>query len=29
MIEQTVGRVLDLVGIETGLLRRWPGLGPS
>lgn len=26
MIEQTVGRVLDLFGIETGLVRRWQGV---
>jgi 4-hydroxy-3-polyprenylbenzoate decarboxylase len=23
MVDQTVGRVLDLFGIETGLVRRW------
>jgi polyprenyl P-hydroxybenzoate/phenylacrylic acid decarboxylase-like protein len=29
MIEQTVGRVLDLFDIETGLVRRWQGLKPA
>jgi polyprenyl P-hydroxybenzoate/phenylacrylic acid decarboxylase-like protein len=29
MIDQTVARVLDLLGIESGLLRRWQGLAPS
>ena len=29
MIDQTVGRVLDLFGVETGLVRRWQGLGPG
>lgn len=29
MIDQTLGRVLDLFGIETGQVRRWgQGLGP-
>src|ERR1700744_1346767 len=23
MVDQTIGRVLDLFGIETGLVRRW------
>jgi 4-hydroxy-3-polyprenylbenzoate decarboxylase len=23
MVDHTVGRVLDLYGIETGLVRRW------
>ena len=27
MVDQTVGRVLDLFGIETGLVNRWQGLG--
>lgn len=27
MIDQTVGRVLELVGVETPLLHRWNGLG--
>ena len=26
MVDQTVGRVLELVGIDTPLLRRWEGL---
>jgi polyprenyl P-hydroxybenzoate/phenylacrylic acid decarboxylase-like protein len=26
MVDQTVGRVLDLIDIETGLVRRWQGL---
>jgi polyprenyl P-hydroxybenzoate/phenylacrylic acid decarboxylase-like protein len=26
VIDQTVARVLDLVGIETSLLKRWDGL---
>ncbi len=29
MVEQTVARVLELVGIESPLLRRWPGLTPA
>ena len=29
MIDQTVGRVLELVGVESGLLRRWDGLRPA
>jgi polyprenyl P-hydroxybenzoate/phenylacrylic acid decarboxylase-like protein len=29
MVEQTVARVLELVGIESPLIRRWPGLGPA
>jgi polyprenyl P-hydroxybenzoate/phenylacrylic acid decarboxylase-like protein len=29
MIEQTVGRVLDLFEVDTGLVRRWEGLRPS
>jgi 4-hydroxy-3-polyprenylbenzoate decarboxylase len=29
MVEQTVARVLELVGVESPLLRRWPGLGPA
>jgi len=23
MIDQTLGRILDLFGLETGLVRRW------
>lgn len=26
MVDQTVARVLDLVGVESPLLRRWPGM---
>jgi 3-polyprenyl-4-hydroxybenzoate decarboxylase len=26
MIDQTVARVLSLVGVQTPLLRSWPGL---
>lgn len=29
MVDQTVGRVLELVGIESGLVRRWSGLGAA
>jgi len=29
MVEQTVARVLELVGVESPLLRRWAGLGPA
>lgn len=29
MVDQTVGRVLNLVGIESPLLKRWPGLRPA
>jgi 4-hydroxy-3-polyprenylbenzoate decarboxylase len=29
MVDQTVGRVLDLFGVDTGLVRRWQGLGPA
>jgi polyprenyl P-hydroxybenzoate/phenylacrylic acid decarboxylase-like protein len=29
MVDQTVGRVLELVGVETSLLMRWQGLGPA
>lgn len=29
MIDQTTGRVLDLFGIDSPLVRRWPGLGAS
>jgi polyprenyl P-hydroxybenzoate/phenylacrylic acid decarboxylase-like protein len=29
MVEQTVARVLELVGVESPLLRRWPGLEPA
>ena len=25
IVDHTVGRALDLFGIETGLVRRWPG----
>jgi polyprenyl P-hydroxybenzoate/phenylacrylic acid decarboxylase-like protein len=27
MIDQTVGRVLDLFGIDSALVRRWSGVG--
>jgi flavin prenyltransferase len=27
MVDHTLGRVLDLFGIETGTVRRWKGLG--
>jgi len=27
IVNHSVGRVLDLFGIETGLVERWPGLG--
>ena len=29
MVGQTVGRVLELVGVESPLLARWTGLGPA
>jgi 4-hydroxy-3-polyprenylbenzoate decarboxylase len=29
MVEQTIARVLELVGIESPLLRRWSGLAPT
>jgi len=29
MVEQTVGRVLDLFAIDTGLVRRWQGIKSS
>jgi len=29
MIDHTVGRVLDLLGLETDLVQRWNGLGKS
>ena len=29
MVDQTVGRVLELVGIDSPLLRRWEGLRPA
>jgi len=29
MIDQTVGRVLDLVDVDSGLVRRWEGLKPT
>jgi len=29
MVDQTVGRVLELVGVESGLVRRWSGLVPA
>jgi 4-hydroxy-3-polyprenylbenzoate decarboxylase len=29
MVDQTVGRVLELIGIESPLLKRWDGLKPS
>jgi polyprenyl P-hydroxybenzoate/phenylacrylic acid decarboxylase-like protein len=29
VIDQTVGRVLELLGLDTGLLKRWSGLGST
>lgn len=29
MVNHTVGRVLDLAGIDTELVKRWPGLKPE
>lgn len=29
MVDQTVGRVLELIGIDSPLLRRWDGLKPG
>ncbi|HEY8520101.1 MAG TPA: UbiX family flavin prenyltransferase [Gammaproteobacteria bacterium] len=29
MVDQTVGRVLDLFGIDSPLVRRWPGLAAT
>ena len=29
MVDQTVGRVLDLFDVDAGLVRRWQGLKPS
>ena len=31
MIDQTLGRILDLFGLETGLVRRWgePSIGDA
>ena len=30
LVDHTVGRVLDLVGVEhSGLFERWQGLGPA
>jgi 4-hydroxy-3-polyprenylbenzoate decarboxylase len=29
MVDQTVGRVLDLFGLEWGRTRRWSGLGEA
>lgn len=29
MVDQTVGRVLDLFGIDTGLVHRWEGKPPT
>jgi 3-polyprenyl-4-hydroxybenzoate decarboxylase len=29
MVDQTVGRVLELVGVESPLLKRWEGLRPA
>jgi 4-hydroxy-3-polyprenylbenzoate decarboxylase len=29
MVDHTVGRVLDLFGIESGLVRRWTGQPPK
>lgn len=29
MVDQTVARVLELIGLESGLLRRWSGLGST
>jgi len=28
IVNHSVGRVLDLFGIETDLVQRWSGLGP-
>jgi polyprenyl P-hydroxybenzoate/phenylacrylic acid decarboxylase-like protein len=29
MVDQTVGRLLDLIGVESSLLSRWSGLADS
>jgi polyprenyl P-hydroxybenzoate/phenylacrylic acid decarboxylase-like protein len=29
MVDQTVGRVLDLFGVDAGLVRRWQGMKPA
>nr|NIW23188.1 UbiX family flavin prenyltransferase [Gammaproteobacteria bacterium] len=29
MVEQTVGRVLDLLDVDTDLVRRWHGIGAA
>jgi len=29
MVDQTVARVLELIGVESPLLRRWSGSGPA
>ena len=29
LIDQTIGRVLDLFGIDAGIVRRWEGLKPT
>ncbi|MGM4902410.1 UbiX family flavin prenyltransferase [Tardiphaga sp. 866_E4_N2_1] len=29
MVDQTLGRVLDLFGIQTGVVSRWEGLNPA
>jgi polyprenyl P-hydroxybenzoate/phenylacrylic acid decarboxylase-like protein len=29
MVDQTVGRALELIGVETSLLRRWTGIRPA
>jgi 4-hydroxy-3-polyprenylbenzoate decarboxylase len=29
MVDQTVGRMLELIGVESPLLRRWQGLGTT
>jgi polyprenyl P-hydroxybenzoate/phenylacrylic acid decarboxylase-like protein len=29
MVDQTIARILELIGVESGLLRRWSGLGPA
>jgi 4-hydroxy-3-polyprenylbenzoate decarboxylase len=29
MVTQSVGRVLDLFGLDTGKVKRWSGIGPE
>jgi 4-hydroxy-3-polyprenylbenzoate decarboxylase len=29
LVDHTVGRILDLIGIESGMVRRWAGTGIS